>query len=90
MELLPPRNNIELSWDKFKDILFIIADECIPKLVLNRKRKRAVWLSEDTVKMIKKKRRIFNKAKRSNSNLDLQHYKQQSQNNDKRRPPLSH
>ena len=40
-------DSIEDSWQRFKDLLFAAADECIPKVTL-RKRKKKTWLSDKT------------------------------------------
>ena len=49
-------DNVDDVWISFKDLLFTAADQCIPKVLLSR-RKRVHWLSADTVRMIRKKRR---------------------------------
>ena len=64
-------------WISFKDLLFSAADQCIPKVLLSR-RKRVHWLSADTIRMIRKKRRQFKKAKRTGKQNDILRYKRTS------------
>ncbi len=59
---------------KFKDLLFSVADQCIPKTSLST-RKRNHWLSEDTLRMIRKKKRPFKLAKRSRLEKDFRKYR---------------
>ena len=65
----------EVSWEKFKDLLFTIADEYIPKMVLSKKRKKTTWLIDATIKMIKKKRWAYNPAERSGCSSHKLRYK---------------
>ena len=44
----------DVMWISFKDLLFTAADQCIPKVLLSR-RKRVHWLSADTIRMIRRK-----------------------------------
>ena len=46
-------DNVDDVWISFKDLLFTAADQCIPKLLLSR-RKRVHWLSADTIRMIRR------------------------------------
>ncbi len=66
--------SIEGGWMKFKDLLLSVADQCIPKTSL-RARKRKNWLSEDTLRMIRKKKRAFKLAKRSRLDKDFRKYR---------------
>ena len=50
-----------LNWTCFKDLVFIAAHECIPKIRL-RHRKRTYWLSIETIQLIRKKR-LYKKTK---------------------------
>ena len=43
----------------FKNLLFLAANQSIPKTTIRLNRKRATWPSDDTFKMIKRKRRAF-------------------------------
>ena len=54
----PPNSGL-----KFKDILFSVADQCIPKVVLHR-RKQTNWLSDETLKLIRKKKQLYKRVKR--------------------------
>ena len=67
-------NNVEESWIKFKDILFSVADQCIPKIVLHR-RKRTNWLSDETLKLIRKKKRLYKRVKCSGEERDFRRYR---------------
>jgi len=62
-------DSIEDSWQRFKDLLFAAADECIPKVTL-RKRKKKTWLSDETLRMIRRKRRANRVMKRSGRSGD--------------------
>ena len=65
-------NSIEDAWSKFKDLLFCAADLSISKLPSERTRNKKTWLSEETLKMLKAKRRAFKKA---HSEKDINYYK---------------
>jgi len=60
--------SIEDSWQRFKDLLFAAADECIPKVTL-RKRKKKTWLSDETLRMIRQRRRAHRVMKRSGRSI---------------------
>jgi len=66
--------SIEDSWQRFKDLLFAAADECIPKVTL-RKRKKKTWLSDETLRMVRRKRRAHRVMKRSGRSGDLRRYR---------------
>ncbi len=66
--------NIEDDWSMFKDLLFSVADDSIPRVTLHPK-KRKHWLSEDTLHMVRKKKRAFKLAKRTKKGKDLRRYK---------------
>jgi len=66
--------SIEDSWQRFKDLLFAAADECIPKVIL-QKRKKKTWLSDETLRMIHRKRRSHRVMKRSGRSGDLRQYR---------------
>ena len=65
---------VEEAWTDFKDVLFTIVDECIPTFHLNQKRKKT-WLSDETMKLIKKKRRVYKQARRTGSQSCIRKYK---------------
>ena len=48
--------SIKDSWQRFKDFLFAAADECIPKVT---KRGKKTWLGDETLRMIRQKRRAY-------------------------------
>ena len=43
--------SIEDSWQRFRDLLFAVADECNPKVTL-RKRRKKTWLGDETIDTI--------------------------------------
>ena len=63
-------NNVEESWMKFKDILFSVADQCIPKVVLHT-RKQTNWLSDETLKLIRKKKQLYKRVKHTGDERDF-------------------
>ena len=66
--------SIERAWTNFKDLLFAAADQCIPKFRLKQKKSKS-WLSDETLSLIKKKRRSYRMAKRSRNPKYLSNYK---------------
>ncbi len=70
-------DNVDDSWNRFKDLLLTAADQSIPKVRLSR-RKRVHWLSAETLQLIRKKRRQYKQAKRSGKQEDLARYKKTS------------
>ena len=67
-------DNVDDAWSRFKDLLLTAADQCIPKVRLSRK-KRAHWLSAETLQQIRKKRRQYRMAKQSGKQEDITRYK---------------
>ena len=66
-------DSVEDAWTQFKDLLFTVADQCIPKFHMGRKAKG--WLSNETLLMIRRKRRAFILAKRTKTTKDRNRYK---------------
>ena len=66
--------SVDDCWTHFKDILFSIADQCIPKIALHP-RKSTHWLSEETLRLVRKNRRAYKLARRSNNPYHLRRYK---------------
>ena len=58
-DLLFPGTGVSIkdSWQRFKDLLFVAADECIPMVTL-RKRKKT-WLGDETLRMLPQKRHAY-------------------------------
>ena len=48
--------NIEEDWQRFKDLLFSAANQCIPRMMIKNK-KRKSWLSDETFPMVRKKKK---------------------------------
>ncbi len=67
---------IEDIWTCIKDLLFASADQCIPKYTLRSSKGHTSWLSEETLKLIKHKRRAFKKCKRTKKVADLNRFKE--------------
>ena len=68
-------NDVNEAWIKFKDTFFIVVDQCIPKLTLGKKKKRNCWLSDDTLHLIRKKKRAYRLARKCPSAKHTQCYK---------------
>ena len=66
--------SVDEDWLKFRDLLLSVVDQCIPIVTL-RSKKRMNWLSEETLHMIRKKRRAFKLAKRSQKDKDFRKYR---------------
>ena len=66
--------SIEDCWIHFKDVLLLAADQCIPKVTLKLK-KRMSWLSDETLLHIKKKRRAYKLAKRTQKSHHFSKYR---------------
>ena len=63
-------------WENFKDILFTVADQCIPKSMLKPNLKKSKsWLSEESLSLIRKKRRAFKLARRSGKHQHFLRYR---------------
>ena len=67
-------SGVEEIWVKFKDLLFLVADQCIPKVTL-RPKKSKHWLSQETLHMIRKKKHAFKLAKRSQKDMHFRKYR---------------
>ena len=68
-------DSIEDAWCNFKDLFFLAADQSIPRIPLRRNRKHFTWLSDETLKMIKRKKRAFRKSKKTCKEEDIRKYK---------------
>jgi len=62
------------AWLRFKDLLLSVANQCIPKVSLNPK-KRMNWLLGQSLHMIWMKKRAFRLAKRTQKRADFRRYK---------------
>ena len=66
--------SIEDSWQRFKDLLFAAADECILKVTL-RKRGKKTWLGDETLRMIRRKRHAYKAMKHTGRDSDIRRYR---------------
>ena len=65
--------SINECWENFKDVLYSVADQCIPKVTLKSK-KRIHWLSDETLEMVRKKRHAYELVKRTGNPHHLKRY----------------
>ena len=68
-------DSIDDIWSNFKDLLFAAADQCIPRYTLKPGKQHKLWLSGETLKLIKQKCWTFKKSKQSLKDKDTQLYK---------------
>ena len=68
-------DSIEDCWLRFKDLLLSAADQSIPVVTICANKKFPSWLSDDTIKLLSKKRRVFIKSKRTQSSHVIEKYK---------------
>ena len=69
--------DINIIWEKWKDLFLAAADASIPKAVVKSKN-RSEWLSKETRIEIKRKRRMYRIMRRSYKERDIEKYKRQS------------
>ena len=67
-------DKVEEAWTNVKDMIFLIADKCIPKTTMCS-RKKMSWLLESTLKLIRVKHRMYKVAKRTMTKKDWNKYK---------------
>ena len=68
--------NINESSSLFKSLLFNTVDQCIPKIIVKAwSRFRPPWLSFNTIRLIRKKKRLYKSAMRSRKPTDFQKYR---------------
>ena len=59
--------NTEISWNKFKNLILSLADANIPKVtVTGNRQSKPIWLTNKGLRLIKKKRKIFEKYRDKN------------------------
>ena len=56
--------DINDNWTAWKDIFFAAVDDCIPKY-RQKKRLTAPWITKDLIKLCRKKKCLYKKAKKS-------------------------
>ena len=66
--------SVDDNWTKLKNVIIATANDCIPHTTLKLKRTKN-WLSDKTLSAIKKKRRLYRRAKRSGKPNDLNRYR---------------
>ena len=66
--------DIEENWQKWKDIFNAAVDQCIPRVPWKFSRSKN-WLTKETIKTIKKKIRLYRKAKKSGKEQYYVRYK---------------
>ena len=70
-------DDINEIWNAWTDLFFIAVDECIPKQ-RKKKNRRAPWISSDIIKLVRRKKRLYKKAKNSNNDETWLKYKNTS------------
>ena len=70
-------NDVNEVWSAWTDLFFTAVDECISK---KRKKnyRRAPWISAEIIKLVRKKKRLYKKAKNSNNDESWSTYKKAS------------
>ncbi len=66
--------SINDNWMKLKDIIITAANECIPHTT-GKVKKTKHWFSDETRLAIKKKRRLYRKARRTGKTSDFTSYR---------------
>lgn len=68
-------SDINHNWACWKDLLFTAVDDCIPKRK-NRRRSNAPWITKELIVLCKKKKSLYNRARRSNTTATWEKYRQ--------------
>lgn len=68
-------SDINHNWACWKDLLFTAVDECIPKRK-NKKRSSAPWITQELIVLCKKKKLLYNRARRKNNSTIWEKYRQ--------------
>ena len=68
-------SDINHNWACWKDLLFTAVDECIPKRK-NRRRFNAPWITKELIVLCKKKKLLYNRARRTNKTAVWEKYRQ--------------
>lgn len=67
-------DNIDDNWTMWKDLLLAAVDDCIPRV--NAKKKiNTPWISKDLIRLCRKKKAAYRKAKRTAKTRDWNYYK---------------
>ena len=74
-KIIESENNVEEKWNEFKKAIEDIMNEKIPKKMLSKSR-HVPWLSNSDKRKIRKKNRLYQKAKQTNSKEDREAYRQ--------------
>ncbi|XP_060561750.1 uncharacterized protein LOC132721460 [Ruditapes philippinarum] len=67
-------NSVDTNWVNFKDTLFRNMDKCIPTKKLKNKQD-IPWLHKDTKRMLRKKKRLYKRARKTKSSEDYEEFK---------------
>lgn len=70
----PADDNIENSWITWKDFLLTAADDCIPR-VNARKKLDTPWISKELIRLCRKKKAAYRKAKKTAKSGDWNYYR---------------
>ena len=68
-------SDINHNWACWKHLLFTAVDECIPKRK-NRRRSNASWITKELIVLCKKRKSLYNRARRSNTTATWEKYRQ--------------
>ena len=68
-------DDINISWENWKQHFMEIMKECIPQKVLPPRR-NLPWLSKNLVQLMRKRNMLFSRAKRTIQKSDFEKYKQ--------------
>ena len=67
--------NIDNNWTAWKDLFFAAVDQCVPKYKQKRK-SSAPWITKELIKLCRKKKTLYKRAKKSGSEDSWSTYRQ--------------
>ena len=67
-------DDININWSAWSDLLFTAVDECIPKRQI-KSRRNIPWITSELIKLCKKKKKLYKKAKKSGLQNDWKVYR---------------
>ena len=70
-------NDVNEVWSAWTDLFFTAVDECISKKK-KKKNRRSPWISAEIIKLVRKKKRLYKKAKIRNNDESWSTYKKAS------------
>ena len=68
-------NDVNLCWERWRDLFLSAVDTFVPKIKINDS-KSPKWIDGEIIMLSKKKEKLFRKAKRSNSQILWESYKE--------------